>query len=316
MIFKQYSTYKDLLKENTNFHSVFGNSIKPEFSNKRIKIFSDQSHSPLVKKIKQRLENPSLNLENYKINTVSQLQSYNLDSTVFDLLLNIKDNGVGPGEILISLLSGKWIGGTQKGNDVIINGVGPVEVKYLDNFTSSCNVPMGSSENKNLENSRFLEFIYNFGKIIKSKPEYLKSSLSNIELDYFINNVLDQIYNPSKNLSTQSIRLIGKFLRNNKNQELINKGYNFKTYVSFMEESLKNSVGESKYIFFLGNKNEITDDINNPSVQKGGMYYILPVEKLKYYMFYRIYKKTRVDIAPFQTEKDFFDKALDIKETT
>jgi hypothetical protein len=292
-----FSTYNDL---NDSLIKTF--NFPPQINKKLLEIFKKYNSSPLYEKIKNKIK-LNKEIEKLKIYTISYFESYNLDRMLFSELLNVKENGVGPGEILISLLFGKWSGGTNNQYDCLINNLGKCEVKYLGPFVASSHVPFGSAENKNLLNGEFLNFLKSFYSFIKNNFHLLKGKLSSYGLNYFITKTFKELENGK--LTTKSIRLIATIFKQNI-PELISTNFTLKKYIELIEKSFMNSIGESSHVIFLGYKNIITNDINDPSQKRGGIYLVVPKDKIKYYMFYKMYDGYRMEISPLAKEEDFY----------
>lgn len=293
-----------MLLESTNIQKKLESMLRPNLVKEVMTLLNNNHNSPLTKYIIKRAMNKNVKNEILKIDKVSTLDAYNLDPNLFEQLMQVKVGDVGPGEVLISLTNGVWKGGTGGDYDVLVDNVGPTEVKYLGPFAYSTNVPMGSAMKKTLFDTELLNMLNAIGSYVESNLNIL-NNLNNKEKKYFIENTLDQLLNKNESLSTNSFRLIGRLLQKSKI-----KNISFEKFKNEMENTIKSSLGDSEYIMFLG---EQTDPKNEGNILKG-RYYILPKNKIRYYMFYRIYNGERIKIAPFTTEKDFYEKSINESE--
>jgi len=294
----------------THIQKKLESNIRPNLVHDVMKILNDNPNSPLVQYIIKRTKNPnSVVPQNFKISQVGTLDSYKLDPDVFNKLIDVTAGDVGPGEILIALTAGKWIGGTGGDTDVLLDGIGNVEIKYLGPFAHSTNVPFGSGKQRLIDGTDFDVVTRSVAKIAKNNPSILKNNLEPAEVKHFIDDVIDQIFIFDENLSTNSLRIIGRLLRNaEKNGDTVfsSKGLTFDRLKKSMETAIKEAVGDAEYLMFLGEQNDPTKE----GAVLEGRYYIMPKDDVKYYMFYRIYKNSRIKIAPFSTEKEFHDKTI------
>lgn len=282
MLLKEYLQYNESLENYLDLRSETNKEI--------ISIINSNKTSLLVQFIIKRMKNPNMKMQDYKIQKIDRLKAYTFDPETFELFKNITSGDIGKGEVIISLLGGKWNGGTENGFDVVIPQLGKVEMKHLGKFERSSNVPLGSAKTKTIDGSDFYNLIKEMVIAIRSNPSIIKGLLNFDEMDYFINNTLGEMSN--EQLETNSIKILGRLLRkagNKFNTVSINR------LKVAMENVLKTALGNADFIMFLGDP---------------GLYYILPKKSLRYYMFYRIYNKNRIKIAPFMTEKEFFDSPL------
>jgi hypothetical protein len=277
-------------------------------------ILAANQHSPLTKFIIGRATNPeAYPPQKFDVRKVGTIEACKLDPVVYDLLLNVTDNGVGPGEVLISLVAGTWKGGNQGDYDVYLPELGKVEVKYLNPFAHSTNVPLGSSHKKIVANTDFEKIVGEIGSLIRSTPEILKGKLNPPEMDYFIRQTMDQIFNVERNLSTNSLRLIARLLRNCEKageKAFSSKGITFQKLSKAMEDAIHNAIGPAPYLMFIGDRTIAGPDVYSPSTVNKGQYYIMPKSDVRYYMVYRMYKHERIKMAPFSTEREFFEKGI------
>lgn len=283
-------------------------NIRPELAKQTMQVLDTNTGSELVKFIIKRALKGTPG-QKINIKKVGTLEGYKMDPDVFRQLMQIQAGDVGPGEVLLSLLIGQWSGGTGGNYDITIDDIGPAEIKYLGPFAHSTNVPMGSAYKKRIADTDFQKVIDKVGQLVKKDPNILKNKLEPGEIDHFLTNTLDQIFVYDENLSTQSLRLIGRLLRNSETQgskDFSSRGITFKRLTNAMESAIKDGIGDAKYILFLGERS----DPNNEGQVLEGQYYLMPKEDIKYYMFYRIYKNERIKIAPFATEREFFEKTI------
>ena len=130
----------------SNIEAALNSSIRPSLVQTVMNIIDNNQKSPLVQYILKKITNKIEDKQKFKIRKVEQLESYKLDPKVYELLLHEPvASGIGPGEILISLTAGEWSGGNHGDVDVILDGIGKVEIKYLGHFAYSTNVPFGSA---------------------------------------------------------------------------------------------------------------------------------------------------------------------------
>lgn len=313
MKFNEYEKIYEALTQEA-LQAVLQKTLRPELVAQVMAILNANSQSPLVQFILGRAIDPTKNPpQQFVKRQVGTVQAYKLDPNVYKLLMEVKAGDVGPGEVLIALIGGTWKGGTGGDYDVMLPNVGQVEIKYLGPFAHSTNVPMGSAEAKRIVDTDFAKVIEEVGKLIKANPNVLKGRLQPAEINYFLSETIDQIFIWDENISTNSLRLIGRLLRNSEKsgaKDFSSKGITFARFTKAMEDALKSAVGSAPFIMFLGEKIERSDDPMVPSTVHDGQYYIMPKEDMRYYMFYRIYKNERIKIAPFATEKEFFEKTV------
>jgi hypothetical protein len=207
---------------------------------------------------------------------------------------------------------GHWEGGTGGDFDVLLPEIGKVEIKYLGPFAKSTNVPFGSGYDRRIADTDFEKLITSLYNIARTDPNIIRQLLTEAEASYFFGKTFGQLYEDNNNLTTKSLRLIGRLLRNSdsKGGKLKENGLTFERMKLSMEKCLKDAIGEAQYILFLGERT----DPNSEGVILKGQYYLMPREKVKYWMFYRIYKNDRIKIAPFSTEKDFIEKTVKEKK--
>jgi hypothetical protein len=293
---------------------ILQQTLNPKIVSQVMAILLAHQQSPLTQFILGRVTDPEKNPpQKFDVKKLGTVEAYKLDPVVYNLLLHVIDNGIGPGEVLIALIGGVWKGGTQADYDVLLPDIGKVEVKYLNPFAHSTNVPLGSSEEKNIENTEFSKIVAEIGTIIRATPEVLKGKLNPEEMDYFIRQTIDQIFNTDKNLSTNSIRLIARILRNSEKQggkEFSQKGITFSKLSKSMEDAIHAAIGDSPHLMFIGDRIIPSGNLLVPGKVEGGQYYIMPKEDVKYYMLCRMYKHERIKIAPFSTEREFLEKTV------
>jgi len=306
MNFKSYDRLNTVLMESTKVEKFFSDNLRPKLTEELMKLLKEYNNSPLAKYIIRRIHNPELNPpQKLEIGKVGNLDSYKMDKIFYDVLLDVKSGDIGPGEILIGLTLGDWIGGTKGDYDVELKDIGRTEVKYLVPFAKSTNVPMGSANKKRLIHTDIPVIFNTFVKIIKDKPKLLKRYLNDEEIAYFADYTLDQLQG-NNDVSTNSLRLLGRILRSSENQKdnsFIKEEITFDRLKIAMESTLKLAMGEAEYLLFIGNRIKDDDEI-------GGKYYLMSKDDIKYYMFYRIYDGDRIKIAPFTTEKDFMQSRI------
>jgi hypothetical protein len=293
---------------------ILQQTLNPNIVSQVMSILLSHQQSKLTQFILGRASDPEKNPPHkFEIKKLSTLEAYKLDPVVYDRLLHVVDNGIGPGEVLIALVGGTWKGGTQANYDVLLPEIGKVEIKYLKPFAHSTNVPLGSSHDKNVENTEFSKIVEEIGNIIRSTPQVLKGKLNPDEMDYFIRQTIDQIFNSDKNLSTNSIRLIARILRNAEKQnskEFSQRGITFSKLTKSMNEAIHKALGDSPYLMFIGDRTIPSGNLLVPGKVEYGQYYIMPKEDVKYYMLCRMYKHERIKIAPFSTEREFLEKTI------
>lgn len=310
MIFQHYDKLYQVLNESTRLKTLLDNNLRPEISQQILQILTRYSNSPLVKYIISRLYNNNES-KSLKIGIVDTLPIYELDPVVFKELYNIEMGDIGPGEILVSLSFGEWKGGSHNSFDVFIEDIGKIEIKSLGPFAKSTNVPLGSAKDKQITDSNLEKFIKKFNIIISKYPELIKKYLSKDEQLYFIDDTLDQIRNTNKDLSTNSIRLIGKILRHGSYEKVFkNNSLTYSHYIQYMEDIIKSAFESVDYIMFLGYITKRNKHYNQEKTVYDGQYYIMPKNDIKYYMLYRLLSNSRIKMAPFTTEKDFYEIRL------
>lgn len=311
MEFKTFNKIHQVLTESTKVENTLNEKLRPKLAEEVMKLLNSYSHSPLSRYIIQRIHNPdTTDTQKLEIGKVGNLDSYKKDKTLYDQLLQVKSGDIGPGEVLVSLTLGDWAGGTKGDYDVTIPKIGNVEVKFLTPFAKSTNVPMGSAAKKRLIHTDIPVIFNGIVDIIRKTPTILKRYLTQNEMEYFIDESIDQLEGNS-DVSTNSLRLIGRILKSAKNQgdkTFEKHDLSFERLKSAMVNTLQLSMGDAEYVMFIGDK--IESDGSGTGEEVGGKYYIMPREDIKYYMFYRIYDGDRIKIAPFTTEKDFFKSKI------
>jgi hypothetical protein len=311
--FKTYERCVTILKESTKVERALEDTLRPQFVNEVLHILHHNTHSKLVRFIIQRLHNPeTTETQQLEINKVSNLDSYKMDPHVYQLLVDVKAGDVGPGEILLALTVGDWEGGTGGDYDIKIDEIGDIEVKWLSPFQKSSNVPMGSAEKKRLVHTDIPNVFKGVSNIVRKTPKILRRYLIQSEIDYFIDNSLDQLRPDLEgDVSTNTLRLVGRILRGAERQGdktfSMNK-ITFKRLTNSMLRTLKESMGDATHVLFIGDR--IQEDDTDESVIIPGKYFILPKDDFRYWMFYRIYRGTRIKIAPFTTERDFLETTI------
>lgn len=310
MNFKSFNKLSEFLVESTKVESTLHDNLRPKLAEETLKLLNNYSHSPLARYIIQRIHNPeTTKTQELMIDHIDTLDSYIKDKILYDQLMNIKAGDVGPGEILIGLTVGNWVGGNTGKHDVNLPNIGDTEVKYIGEFERSANVSMGSSQQKRLIDTDIPEIFNSMAQIIRESPQVIKRYLTPEEIEYFIDNTMDQLEDiDGSDMSRNSIRLVARMLKQAEDKgdrTFNNKQINFKRLTDSMEKTLKDSMGDSEYIMFIGDK--IKSDGIGKGQTVGGKYYIMPKDKIKYWHFYRIYRGDRIKIAPFTTERDFMD---------
>jgi hypothetical protein len=313
MRFNDY--YKLSVLMESNIQNKLEQNLRPQLVTDVMTILNNNPSSPLVKYIVKRAKDPkSVKKQEFLVSNVGTLESYKMDPGVYEKLLDVKAGDVGPGEVLIALTSGKWVGGTGGDTDVLIDGLGEAEVKYLGPFAHSTNVPFGGKRERLIKDTDFDIVTKSIAKIAKQKPEVLKKNLQEKEVQHFLDDTIDQIFVHDENLSTNSLRIMARLLRNaeeNGDKTFSSKGITFERLKDAMETAIKDAVGDAEYLMFLGERTD-PDEVGE---QLEGQYYIMPKSEVKYYMFYRLYKNHRIKIAPFATESEFFEKTITEEET-
>lgn len=307
MNFKTFSKVCDVLTESTKVENALSGKIRPSLYKQVINILNNNTYSKLSKYIIRRIHNPDT-VETQKLvpNKVGKLDSYDMDPSIYEQLIDVKDSDVGPGEILTALTLGEWTGGTNGDSDITVDGLGNIEVKYLSPFAKSTNVPMGSAHSKRIARTDIPNIFNGVERVVRSNPRILKRYLTPEEVEYFIDESMDQLDNDGGDVSTNTIRLVGRLLK--KSEKMGDKTFSsnkltFERLTNAMRQTLSDAMGEADYMMFIGDKVKDKKNI-------GGMYYLMPKEAIRYWHFYRIYDGERIKIAPFTTEKDFFETRI------
>lgn len=294
MIFKEFSNQSDSITSGP-LNNLLNGKLRSDLANQVINLFNSNKQSPLVQYIENRLKNPNIQpIENFVVNKVSQFNSYKKDPGIFAQLLEIHSADVGKGEVLLSLIAGKWEGGSDEGYDVLLPKLGKIELKFLDAFSPAANVACGSSFKKVLEGGKFLEIIKKIATTLHTDPSILKSLVSGADIDYILKKSFDEVLNGT-DISHNTIMIFLKCIKTaeSKRIDYFSKGgITYKDFSSSIVEALHNSVGDVDHVMFLGKQ------IGAGSTQDG-LYFILPKASIRPEMLYRVYDN-RVKIAPFE----------------
>lgn len=312
MNFTSYNKLRNVINESTTkLQRVMNEKLRPALAEEVMKLLKSYSSSPLARYIIRRLHNPDMeDGQTLEIDKVGDLDIYKKDKMLYEALLDVKSGDIGPGEILAGIALGEWTGGEGGDYDIILPDIGKVEVKYLTPFAKSTNVPMGSAAKKRLINTDIPEVNNLVAQVVREKPEILKRYLTEDEMEYFIDETIDQLEG-NGNMSTNSIRLVGRILRGAERQgdnSFSDRKVTFDRFKFALENTLHAAMGDAEYIMFIGTK--IDDDNKGIGEEVGGKYYIMPKENIRYYHFYRIYDGDRIKIAPFTTEQDFMKSKI------
>lgn len=279
MNFAGYSKLCTILTESTKIEKLINNHFDPDICEKIMSILNKYSSSPLGRYIIKRLHNPQFSDPQKLVkNKIDQLEIYEYDKNLFNTLFDIKNENIKPGQLLISLtLSDK-----SKLNDISLENIGTVDICYLRNISkySITSIPI-IYDCENLYT--YLIKLYN---VIKEKPNILKRYLISDEISYFLDETIEEIENKN-DISQKSMVLITKLIKNSQKNNDINLDWS--EYRDILDKIVISNV-KSENIMFLAPE---------------GLYYILPKEKLHFYMFSGI-ENGNIKISPFLGEENEF----------
>lgn len=284
-----------------NLQKKLEKSLNPNIVSHVMSLLNKHKHSELVKYITKKALNPTNSSSQHLVHKkLEQLDAYKLDPMLFKQLMNIKGDGLVPGEILVSLLYGSW-----GSSDVVnIKGVGNTKIRYVRNITTSTEVTI--NDIPLYAGSELEKIITGVVRIIKETPDILSRCCSTKEAAFFVDNTVFEVENKKSDISHNSITIIGHILKNGdviKEPKLLTNRMSLQRYIDTINDIINRSIIGVTNILLLGDK------INNGRLLEG-MYFLIPTEDIKYYTLSTISHHKNIKVSPFFSEQEFFEETI------